>query len=848
MRNKSRKIHGRSGINKGKLMVAAATLIFAAAILGFLGMILLFAFYAKDLPSPEKVVRREGFATKIFDRNGELLYDVFDQEKRTPVKIEDIPLTLKQATIAIEDKNFYKHQGFDPLGYVRAVYKILFFRKIEGGSTLTQQLVKTTLLTPSRTITRKLKELVLTLQVERRYSKDEILLMYLNEAPYGGTAWGVEAAAETYFDKPVKELDLAESVILAGLPQSPSRYSPHAGDLYINRANDVLRRMREDGYITTDQEKETRELLLNVKIASDSGIFEAPHFVFYVREKLEERYGEKVVEQGGLRVTTTLDLDLQDAAQAAVTEEIAKVKHLKINNGGAVVMDPKTGQILAMVGSRDWGDPDYDGKYNVTTALRQPGSAIKPVTYLTGLRKGFTASYMIMDTKTAFPGGDKPEYVPENYDGKFRGPVTVREALGNSLNVPAVKMLSLVGLKDTLETAFEMGFTTLEPTAETMSRVGLSLTLGGGEVKLLDMAVAYSAFANGGKKTEPVAILKVTDNNGKVLEEFKNSNGGRQVLSQEEAYIISSILSDPEARAITFGTRSSLNIPGHAVAVKTGTTNLKKDNWTVGWTPGVVAGVWVGNNDNTAMKEVASGITGAAPIWRRIIIEALKGKPAEEFERPAGIVEMEVDRISGYGAHDGFPARKEYFIRGTEPQGDDPIHKKIKVCKGDGKLATPADIASNNYDEKEAFYLKEADPFSKMWGGKNKWQEGIDSWLTAQADPKYHPPTDLCGTSNPLWITIAEPGVRSQISGNDVKVRIEISDPNFMRWVEVYLDGEKKHKFEGGNSPWEITIANVANGIHKIDVKAEDDKGNQGSRNVEFGVNQPWSDIPSPTP
>jgi len=307
-------------------------------------------------------------------------------------------------------------------------------------------------------------------------------------------------------------------------------------------------------------------------------------------------------------------------------------------------------------------------------------------------------------------------------------------------------------------------------------------------------------------------------------------------------------LSDPEARAITFGTRSSLNIPGHAVAVKTGTTNLKKDNWTVGWTPGVVAGVWVGNNDNTAMKEVASGITGAAPIWRRIIIEALKGKPAEEFERPAGIVEMEVDRISGYGAHDGFPARKEYFIRGTEPQGDDPIHKKIKVCKGDGKLATPADIASNNYDEKEAFYLKEADPFSKMWGGKNKWQEGIDSWLTAQADPKYHPPTDLCGTSNPLWITIAEPGVRSQISGNDVKVRIEISDPNFMRWVEVYLDGEKKHKFEGGNSPWEITIANVANGIHKIDVKAEDDKGNQGSRNVEFGVNQPWSDIPSPTP
>lgn len=709
---------------RSKLWVTLAGLVFTGVIIGMIGILGLFAFYAKDLPNPEKIVRREGFATKIYDRNGKLLYDVFSGARRNPVDINQVPLTVKQATIAIEDKNFYKHGGFDIGGILRGAFRSIFLGRLQGGSTLTQQLVKNVLLTQQRTITRKLKEFILTVQVERKYSKDQILQMYLNEAPYGGTAWGIATAADMYFGKSVAELTLPEAVILAGLPQSPSRYSPDAGTLYIDRAKEVLRRMREDEYITRNQELEVSKQLANVQFATQSGLLKAPHFVFYVKDQLIARYGEKQVEEGGLRVTTTLDLDLQETAQTAVAEEIAKVRNLKISNGAAVAIDPQTGQILAMVGSKGWGDPNYDGKFNVTTASRQPGSAVKPVVYLTALRKGYTAATLLMDTKTSFPGGDKPEYVPENYDGKFRGPILVREALGNSINVPAVKMVSMVGIKDMLEVAYDMGLTTLKPTAETLARVGLSVALGGGEVKPLELVSAYSAFANGGKRVDPVAILKVTDGQGRVLEEFKDGFH-RQVATPEEAFIISSILSDPKSRDITFGPRSLINISGRTIAVKTGTTNDKRDNWTIGWTPSIAVGVWVGNNDNSSMREVASGVTGAAPIWRRIILEALKNKSDEPLKVPDGVVAMDVDKISGYRAHDGFEAKQEYFIKGTEPTADDPVHKKIKNCAG---------------EEKEYFFFKEEDP---------KWQEGILNWLKDQGDERYHPPTEPCPSPTP---------------------------------------------------------------------------------------------------
>ncbi|MCI0532533.1 MAG: transglycosylase domain-containing protein, partial [candidate division Zixibacteria bacterium] len=529
---------------------------FVIVVGGIIGTVGLLAYVAKDLPSPDKIVRREGFATKIYDRNGKLLYDVFTDQRRTPIDINQVPPQLRQATIAIEDKSFYQHSGFDLLTPFRIAYNLVFKRRVVGGSTLSQQLVKKRLLSDERTLSRKIKEFVLTLQVEAKYDKDQILQMYLNEVPYGGTAYGVEVAAETFFGKPVAQVSLTEAAILAGLPQSPTRYSPFAGKLYENRTREVLRRMREDGYITSEEEKKSLEELPNIKIAEDKGFLKAPHFIFYVRRELEERFGENIVDQGGLQVTTTLDADLQDEAEKIVAEEINKVKHLKISNGGTVVADVNNGQILAMVGSRGWDDPEVDGKFNVTTAPRQPGSAIKPVTYLTGLRKGYTAATLLMDTKTAFPGGDKPEYNPENYDLKFRGPVLVREALGNSLNIPAVKMLSLVGIKDMLQTGYDMGLTTLEPTPDFLSKVGLAVTLGGGEVRLLDMVTAYSAFANGGKRIEPVAILKVTDNQGKVLEEWKDSSH-REVVGRDEAFIISSILSDPAARSITFGAATS---------------------------------------------------------------------------------------------------------------------------------------------------------------------------------------------------------------------------------------------------------------------------------------------------
>ncbi len=806
----------------------------------------LFAFYAKDLPQPDKIVRREGFATKIYDRNGELLYDVFADQRRTPVSLDNIPEHLKNATVAIEDKNFYRHSGFDPTGIFRAVFNIVVHRRLQGGSTLTQQLVKNVLLTPQRTIPRKIKEFILAVQIESRYSKDEILQMYLNEAPYGGTAWGVEAAAETYFDKSVSELNLVESAILAGLPQRPSAYSPFGDDpkAYLGRTETVLRRMREDGYITADQEKAAVKQIKEVEFTAEGLNFKAPHFVMYVKKQLEDRYGQRVVEQGGLKVTTTLDYQIQEEAQKAVTEEISKVESIHITNGAAIVLDAQTGEILAMVGSKNYNDPDYDGKVNVTLSLRQPGSAIKPVTYVTALKKGYTASTFLMDTPTTFPGGQGlPDYKPVNYDGQFHGSLQVRFALGNSINVAAVKMLAKVGLSNMLTTGYEMGLSTLEPTKENLRRLGLSVTLGGGEVRLLELAQAYSAFANSGYRVDPISILKVEDNDGRVLEETKPA-AGKRVLNEAEAFIISHILSDNSARLLTFGENSALVVPGRQVAVKTGTTNDKRDNWTIGWTPQVVAGVWVGNNDNTEMTQVASGVSGAAPIWRRVIMAALKDKPNIGFATPTGVITAEVDLVSGYRAHDGFPSRTEYFIQGTEPTGEDPIHAKLKLCRGQDKLATPAQVARGDYEEKEYFVFKEEDPLSG--DGINRWQEGINQWLTGQSDSRYHPPTEYCGDVEELEVTIDEPANESKIDSNEVRVKGKIISKNTVKEIKILINGETKETIE--NSSKFDKIFTLDKGTYTIKVWAKDEKDKTADREAKIGVKVPWDWQPSPTP
>lgn len=844
------RIRYRQGLSRSRNLVRLAKF-------GFLGVIVLSLFLfvglpvlSLTLPSPDKIVRTQGFSTQIMDRNGEVLYDVYANQNRTPEQLNDIPLYLRQATIAVEDKNFYKHGGFDPVGLARGFLRIFISGRAQGGSTLTQQLVKNVLLTNDRTIVRKIKEFVLSIEIERKYTKDQILQMYLNEVPYGGTAWGVGAASETYFGKDVKDLDLIESAILAGMPQSPSTYSPYSSTpkAYVDRTKEVLRRMREDGYITKDQEKNADASLPNVSFQARGAGFKAPHFVQYVQQILIDRYGQAAVEQGGLKVTTTLDSALQEKAQSIVTDEIAKVEGQHITNGATVVMNPETGEILAMVGSKNFGATDYDGQVNVTTSLRQPGSSFKPFTYVTAFKKGYTPSTLLMDVSTKFPGGaGKPDYIPVNYDGKFRGPIQVRFALANSINIAAVKMLAMTGIRDVLQTSSDMGLTTLPPTQDTLNRVGLSLTLGGGEVRLLDMTDAYSAFVNKGFRVEPISILKVTDVNGKVLEE-NHPQKGRRVLTEQQAFLINSILSDNDARKDIFGSNSLLNVPGYNVMVKTGTTNDKRDNWTIGGNDNAMVGVWVGNNDNSAMLNVASGISGASPIWHRVILEAIRGKPNLKFDPPSGITKMDVDSVSGYAAHDGFASRSEYFINGTQPTGPDPVHTMLKICKSDGKLANPSDIASGNYDTKEFFVFKEEDPTAA--GGPNKWQEGILNWLNTQSDPKYHPPTDYCGTSNPLDVQINDPADKAEnLSTGGFPVSFTANSSSNIVSATLKVNGDQKCSYSNGANSYTCSVPGMSPNVYTIEASATDSQNHQSARSITVAVGQSMpTPTPSPTP
>src|SRR3990167_2438867 len=566
----------QSSFNKRRFWIRffglASTLLFFSLIVLIVLTFFSFVIFAKDLPSPYKLTARDAsLSTQIFDRNGKLLYDIYGDKNRALVNWNSLPNYVKQATISIEDKDFYKHKGFSILGIGRAAFNIVFFRQVQGGSTITQQVVKNTLLTSERTVTRKIKEFILSIQVERKYTKDEILQLYLNEVPYGGTAWGIEAAAQTYFSKEAKDLTLTEAVILAGMPQRPSYYSPYGPNpkAYVDRAASVARRMREDGHITREQEDQLKKDVAGVKFSQNDQGIAAPHFVFYVKDLLAEKYGDKFVEQGGLKVKTSLDVNLQEKAQQIVAEEVEKVKDLSVGNGAAVIADPKTGQILAMVGSKDYFAKDYDGQVNVVMSLRQPGSALKPFTYATAFKAGYTPSTVLMDVPTEFPGGEgQPPYKPVNYDGKYRGPQQIRFALGNSLNIHAVKMTGLVGIKNMLRTAYDAGVKSLEPTDANLKRFGLSITLGGGEVRLLELTSGYATLANKGSYIEPVSILEVKDRSGKILEEVKETKS-KQVIGEDVAFLISHILSDNNSRKEVFGPSSLLNIGGKTVAAKT---------------------------------------------------------------------------------------------------------------------------------------------------------------------------------------------------------------------------------------------------------------------------------------
>lgn len=804
-------------------------------------------FFATQVPNPSELSTRNiAEATKIYDKRGELLYDIYQDQNRTPIKLSEIPEYVKQATLAIEDKDFYKHKGFSVVGIARAVFDMITSRRIEGGgSTLTQQLIKNALLSGERTITRKLKEFILAIQVERVYSKDQIMEMYLNEIPYGGTAYGIEAAANLYFGKSAKELDLAEASLLAGLPQRPSVYSPYGTrpELAKTRQKEVLNRMVEDKYITSDQAKAAAEEQLTYRTGRSEQGFKAPHFVLYVKQKLIEQFGDKMVESGGLRVTTTLDYELQKKAEEIVKKEIDDLASAKVGNGSAVVLDPKTGQILAMVGSKDYfGDskPDecvegvsctFEPNVNVVISPRQPGSATKPIAYAKALEKGYTAAQTYLDVKTEFPGGDQPTYTPVNYDGQFRGPVQMRYALANSYNIPAVKNLALVGVKDVMSLGYQMGLTTWEPSEENVNSVGLSLVLGGREVRLLDLASAYGVFANGGKQVDPISILKVTDSKGKTLFEYHESEG-RKLLDPGIAFIISDILADNGARTAAFGSSSVLVIPGKTVAVKTGTTDQKRDNWTVGYTPSVVVGVWVGNNNNAQMSSaIASGVTGASPVWNKIMVAALKDKTNESFAKPDNVYQADIDGLVTGKPHDGFPTRKEYFMTGTEPKGESSAYQRQKVCK-----SNPHRLANDNEDneEKDVVALKEDDPT-----GADKWQKGIDEWVVTAPDARLVGAGRGC--SGIPGFTTGGGGVIEIVNvGNGANVpRVfdvlaRANSPAGVKQVKWMVDGGEKSKQTSEPFALHVEFPQGDKGSHTITVTLEDN--NSGSFSTSIGV------------
>ena len=683
----------------------------------------IYFFIFKDFPSPAKLASTDiSQTTKIYDRNGKLLFDIYVDKNRTIVPISAIPKYVQEATIAIEDKDFYKHRGVNPVGgMARALREMVLKQQLQGGSTITQQLVKTALLSPERTLRRKIKEIILAYLVELRYPKEKILELYLNNVPYGGTAWGIEAAAERYFGKKVGDLSLAEAALLSGLPQAPTLYSPFGAhpEYAKERQRAVLKRMQEDSYITLAKanQAEAEEL----KFKPPAADIRAPHFVMYVKEALVEKYGEKLVEQGGLKVTTTLDLPLQEFAQETVASEVAKLTKLNVTNGATLVTKPPTGEILAMVGSTDYFASE-SGSFNVTTAHRQPGSAIKPVNYAIGLEnKIVTPATVFNDQPTCF-AALPTSYCPRNYDGKFHGPVQLRFALGNSYNIPAVKMLKLNSVETMIASASAFGITTLTDP----SRYGLSLTLGGGEVPMTEMATAFGVFSNGGIRKNLVSILKVEDAVGKILEEYKDANlnsdnpsslliDGPRAISPEAAFLISHILLDQNARSAAFGS-SYLPVAGHpAVSVKTGTTDDLRDNWTIGFTHlGVLVAAWVGNNNNSPMNPyLTSGVTGAAPIWNKIISHYLKDKKEQWPKQPEGIVGRQVCPISGLLPQDDNSCnpRFEYFIKGTEPKDKENLKQSVPIDKTTDRLAKQDQ--TDNVDVKEKLIVR--DPLNTLY-------------------------------------------------------------------------------------------------------------------------------------
>ena len=793
----------------------------------FLFIILLFAWYAKDLPTPQKMNARQATeSTKIFDRNGNLLYST-GEKRRTVISQDQMPKSIRQATVAIEDKDFYKHHGLDFSGIFRAILvDITRGKTSQGGSTITQQFVKNALLSPKKSFARKIKEAILSIELEQTRSKEEILTLYLNEIPYGSNVYGVEEASKFYFNKSAKDLSLSEAATLAALPQAPTYYSPFGThtDALFARKNAVLNDMATMGYITQDEADKAKKESPDKEqpnFASRKEDIRAPHFVLFVRERLIDLYGERMVNEGGLQVTTTLDGNLQSAAEDAIASGSSKLGAYGANNAAMVSTDPKTGQIFAMVGSKDYFDIANDGNVNVTVANRQPGSAFKPFAYATGFKKQYNPAYTLFDLKTDFGGG----YSPDDYDGRTRGPVSARYALANSLNIPAVKMLSLAGVPNTIATAKDLGITTLTDP----NRYGLALVLGGGEVKPLEMAGAYGGFANGGNFATLTPFMKIKDSSGKTLYEFKEGKNVKSVLDPQIAYEIDDILSDNSVRRDIFG--ESLVVPDYRVAVKTGTTQEFRDAWACGATPNLTAVVWVGNNDNTKMRAGADGSVVAAPIFRNYMSNALPRLKKDEFTRPSGIQEVTVEKFSNR-----LPTQysqnliKDYFASWQVPTEKDNVNVVVNVNKLNGQLATDSTPAA--LIEHRVY----RDIHSERPDYPN-WEDPVRSWAAANGyvgKPPSSNDTSYEGNAPSVSITSPTNGA-SYVSGAQVSVAANASSAMGVR--EVRFTFASLSSTDSG-SPYSATFntSGVMTGDHKLTATVYDNNGVSAESSVTISI------------
>lgn len=799
------------------------------AILGFIGIVILFLWAGRGLPDPDKLADEVvAQSTKIYDRSGEhLLYEVFAKEKRTVVELEDIPAHLIQAVIATEDTKFYEHKGIRPLSLARSViYGALGKGRVGGGaSTLTQQLVKNAILTPERTVTRKIKEIILSIRLEQKYTKDQILKIYFNEIPYGSTNYGVESAAQSYFGKTVSDLDLQEAATLAGLPRAPSIYLRNK-DALKNRRDFVLGRMHAEGYITAEEKTAAQNMPVSLERVFND--IQAPHFVLWIKDQLVEEYGEQMVDTGGLKVITSLDWEKQQAAQDVVEEVGTNVlEKAGANNTALVSVDPKNGHILAMIGSKDFSDESIDGQFDVVTlGRRQPGSSFKPIVYAGAFEKGYTPETVVFDVVTNFAASGRG-YTPLNYDLQERGPVSLRQSLQGSLNIPAVKTLYLLGEKKGIEFAERLGYTTFKA-----GNFGLSLVLGGGEVNMLEHVNAFAAFANSGVQHEITSIIKVEDASGKVLQEWKQEKGNK-IIEPEVAHTISNVMSDDAARAYAFGAGGPLTLPGRPVAAKTGTTNSYIDGWTIGYTPSLVTLVWGGNTDNTPMKRGFGGSSVAAPIWNAYMRKALENSPVEAFppapkndaKKPAlrgaegGNITLKINKVTGNIATSSTP--KKYVVERTYIQPHSILHY---LLASDPRGDVPSDPG--------------IDPQYAIW------EASIQDWIARkkEEDPEWdvsfeEPPIkedDLYSLELIPTLNVIYPTPSTTIVGRELDTDIRVSAPRGVTRVTYKIDGKPIGVVTEFPFNLNHTMDLLDPGQHTLNIVVEDDVGNKLDEEIPF--------------